>query len=303
LNDLFSLFLNNLLPIFLAAGAGYLLSKTLGVNSRSISQVSFYIFSPCLVFVLITKNELNDTEILQMMFYAAILVFSVATITWVIGRAMKLERRLLIATILTAMFMNAGNFGLPVNLFAFGEPALAHASLFFVTMGILTYTVGVVIASMGSYGLKQSMLGLFKIPAIYGVLLAFVFLRLDWALPLPIDRTVTLLSNAAIPSMLILLGMQLQRTQWDGYFKALALTGTMRLVVAPVLALGLSLLFGMSGPARQAYILESAMPAAVLTTILATEFDIEPAFITTAVFTTTLLSPLTLTPLLAYLSG
>jgi hypothetical protein len=40
-----------------------------------------------------------------------------------------------------------------------------------------------------------------------------------------------------------------------------------------------------------------------LTTVLATEYDIEPAFITTAVFTSTLLSPLTLTPILALLGA
>ena len=303
MSELFGLFLNNLLPIFLIAGAGYLLSRNLGINSRPISQLSFYIFSPCLVFMLITNNELGNTEILQMMVYPALLALFIGSVTYLVGRALKLERRLLIATILAAIFMNAGNYGLPVNLFAFGEPALAHASLFFVTMSILTYTVGVVIASMGSYSLKDSLVGLYKVPAIYGVIFAFLYSNLDLTLPLPLERTVTLLSNAAIPSMLIILGMQLQRTKWNGYPRELALAGTMRLLIAPLLAAGLSLFFGIAGPARQAYILESAMPTAVFTTILATEYDLEPAFIATAVLTTTLISPFTLTPLLAYLGG
>jgi malate permease and related proteins len=303
LNELFSLFLNNLLPIFLAAGAGYLLSRYLGVNSRPISQLSFYIFSPCLVFLLITRNELDNTDILQMMFYPAVLVFLVGTVTYLVGRMIKLERRLLMASVLAAMLMNAGNYGLPVNLFAFGEQALAYASLYFVMMSIITYTVGVVIASMGSYGLKESMAGLIKIPAIYAVLLAFLFSNLDLTLPMPVDRTVTLLGNAAVPSMLVILGMQLQKVEWNGYPRALALAGGMRMLVAPLIATGISLVFGISGPARQAYILESAMPTAVFTTILATEFDLEPAFITTVVLMTTLISPLTLTPLLAFLGG
>jgi malate permease and related proteins len=303
LNELLSQFLNNLLPIFLIAASGFLISKWLGVNPRTISQITFNIFSPCLVFVLITRNELGNAQILEMMAYAAILIVGVGVITWLIGRAMRLERRLLIAVVIAAMFMNAGNFGLPLNLFAFGEFALAHASLFFVMSGIMTYSVGVVIASMGSNSLKKSLGGLFKIPAIYGVGLAFVFVQLKWTLPTPIDRSVTLLSDAAIPSMLIMLGMQLQKAQWNGYLRALALAGTMRLLVSPLLAIGLSVLFGMQGPARQAFILESAMPTAVLTTILATEYDLEPAFITTAVLTTTLVSPVTLTPLLVFLSG
>jgi predicted permease len=53
----------------------------------------------------------------------------------------------------------------------------------------------------------------------------------------------------------------------------------------------------------QAGISESAMPTAVVMTVLATEYDIEPSFITTVVFMSTLLSPLTITPLLAYLGA
>jgi len=45
------------------------------------------------------------------------------------------------------------------------------------------------------------------------------------------------------------------------------------------------------------------MPTAVLATILATEYEAEPAFVITAVFATTLLSPLTLTPLLLVLGA
>jgi len=46
----------------------------------------------------------------------------------------------------------------------------------------------------------------------------------------------------------------------------------------------------------------ASMPVAVATTILALEFDTSPEFVTGAVFLSTLLSPLTLTPLIAYLT-
>ena len=45
------------------------------------------------------------------------------------------------------------------------------------------------------------------------------------------------------------------------------------------------------------------MPAAVLNTVLATQFETEPAFVSAAVVVTTLLSIFTLTPLLAILGG
>ena len=71
--------------------------------------------------------------------------------------------------------------------------------------------------------------------------------------------------------------------------------------MAPLVALGLVSLLGLTGPARQAGVVLASMPVAVVTTILALEFDVAPAFVTSAVFLSTLLSPLTLTPLIAYL--
>jgi len=73
------------------------------------------------------------------------------------------------------------------------------------------------------------------------------------------------------------------------------------LVVAPMIAFGLTWLLGLTGAAKQAAIIEASMPAAVITTVLALEFDLDAAFSTSVVFFTTLLSPLTLVVLIAYL--
>jgi hypothetical protein len=43
------------------------------------------------------------------------------------------------------------------------------------------------------------------------------------------------------------------------------------------------------------------MPAAVVTTIVALEFEVAPSFVTSVVFVSTLLSPLTLTAVIAWL--
>lgn len=303
MSELFVLFLNNLLPILLASGAGYLLAKLTNLNPRPVSQVTFYIFSPCLVFTLLTQNNLGNGNILRIMLFSAISILLVGALTLIVGLLLKLERHVLVGMLLTSMFVNAGNYGLPVVLFAFGQTALSYASLFFVTNAILMYTLGVVIASMGTAGLAQALGGLIKIPAVYALLLALLIMRTGWKVPLPLDRTVTLLGNASIPAMLVLLGMQFKNVSWSGKMLPLSITSLMRLVISPALTLLLVPLFGITGFARQASVLQAGMPAAVLNTILATEYNIEPSLITAAVFVTTLLSPLTLTPLLAYLGA
>ncbi len=303
MSDLVSLFANNLLPILLTAGTGYLAGKFLHIEARSISRVVFYLFSPCLIFELMIDSQLSNTEIGRMVAFTVTCVLAVMLLTWLFGRIMKLERKLLAAVMLTTMALNAGNYGLSLNLFAFGEEGLAYASLFFVTSALLTYTVGVTVASMGKTNLKTALKGLVKIPVIYALLLALVFIALDMQLPLPVARSVSLLADASIPGMLIVLGLQLHHNHRSRHTGALILSNSMRLLGGAVIAIVLASVFGLRGMAYNAGVLEASMPTAVLATVLATEYDVEPAFVTTAVFTTTILSPLTLTPLLAYLGA
>jgi malate permease and related proteins len=303
LNNLLALFSNNLLPIFLAAGTGYLAARYLGVTPRSLSQVTFYIFSPSLVFNLLNKSQLTGEDIGRMASFAAVTILTLGALTWIIGSLLRLERRLLVAVMLTVMFSNAGNYGLSLTWFSFGDSALAHASLYFVTSAIMIYTVGVTIASLGSMNLKTALLGLSRVPALYAVVIALLFNHFEWRLALPLDRTVTLLGDAAIPALMVLMGVQLQHAVWNGETLALSLASGMRLVAGPAVALGISLLFGLTGPAFKAGILESATPTAVLMTVLATEYNVEPSFVTAVVLTTTLLSPFTITPLLAFLGA
>lgn len=303
MNQLIALFLDNLLPIFLAAGAGYILAKTTNLSARPLSQVIFYIFSPCLLYKLLTQSELSNGDILRTVFFAMAVILLIGVITWFVIKPLRLSRKMQSAVLLSVMFMNSGNFGLPVVLFAFGEAGLGFASLYFVANLILNYTVGVVIASSGTAKISQAVLNLVKIPAIYAVLLGLFSIRTGWQMPLPLSRTIDLLADASIPGMLVLLGMQLKAVEWDGKTLPLALTGILRLVAAPALALFLAPLFGLTGAAYQSGVLESAMPTAVLSTVLATEYDAEPTFVTAAVIFTTLISPLVLTPLLAYLGA
>jgi len=240
---------------------------------------------------------------LRMVAFAVTSIFTVGMLTFLVGRVIRLERKMLVAVMITTVTINAGNYGLSLNLFAFGEEALAYASLFFVTSAILTYTFGVVIASMGKASLGTAIKGLIKIPTVYAVILALVFIYMNWELPLPLNRSVSLLADASIPGMLVVLGLQLQNNHRTHNWRALSLANGMRLLGGAGVGFILAAIFGLKGMAYNAGVLESAMPTAVLSIILATEYDAEPAFVTTAVFTSTILSPLTLTPLLLILGA
>ncbi len=301
INELLTTFANNLLPILLISGAGFLLGKTLSIDSRSLGRVVFYVFSPILVFNLILHTELDSSEILITMAFSGAICLLIGILALAFGRLLRLDRAMLMAVILTAAFGNTGNYGLPLVSFAFGKNALAYATLYFVTNSILFNTFGVLIASLGHMDVKAALLGLFKVPTMYAVILAAFLNRLHFAIPVPLARTVDMAANGSIPLMILLLGLELSRVEWSHNLRAVGLSTALRLLAAPAAGILLAGLFGLPLPAWQGNITQTAMPAAVTTTVLATEYGLDSSLVTATVFIGTLLSPLTLTPLLVYL--
>jgi predicted permease len=303
LSVLASTFANNLLPILLLSGAGFTLGKLLPVDSRTIGRVVFYIFAPMLVFNLLLQNDIKISEAVTVVLFTAAMILVMGLITFGLGRAMRLERPALMAVLIVTMFGNTGNYGLPLVSFAFGENALRYAGLYFVTTSILFNTVGILIASLGHANFKDALLGLLKVPTVYGVVLAGLINGLDIEMPVALSRTIDLAAGGSIPVMIVLLGIELSRVQWSNSLRGVGLSVSLRLLIAPAVALGLGLMLGMQGGAWQAAVTQASMPAAVNTTILATEYKLDSSLVTAIVFIGTLLSPLTLTPLIVFLGA
>lgn len=298
MNLLLSVFLDNVLPVFIVTGVGYLLARVLHADVRSLSRITFNALSPCLVFNVLVTSHISGDAFARMTLLAVIVVVGIGVIARLVTLPLRLDRSMTIAFLLVVMFSNSGNYGLPVVLFAFGPHALAQASVYFVANAVLTYTLGVFLASAGHRSVAQALRGILRVPAVYGVVAAGVVLAAGVHLPLAVQRPIELLSNAALTTMILVLGMQLARGAWPERPALVGLAVTLSLVVTPILAFGASALLHLAGPARQAAILQSGMPSAVLTTIIALEFDVAPAFVTACVLFSTLLSTLTVTVLI-----
>jgi predicted permease len=298
---LLSIFASDILPIFIIAGVGFVLARHLQASLKTLAHVVFYALVPCLVFKMLVTAKMTGPEAGRMALLAVLVTGGMGLLARIMAIPLRLERAELSAFLLVVMFSNGGNYGLPVVLFAFGNDALSHATVYFVTSSILTYTVGVFLAAAGRRNVPQALLGIAKVPAIYGVASALIVLASGVSVPVMLMRPIGLLSDAAIPMMILVLGMQLERATIPKRPSVVAAAVGLSLIAAPFVALGLTSLLGLSGAARQAGVVLASMPAAVVTTILALEFDVSPAFVTNAVFISTLLSPLTLTPLIAFL--
>jgi hypothetical protein len=296
-----SIFASDILPIFILAGVGFVLARRFRADVRTLSTVAFNALSPCLVFYQLVTAKISGAQSIRVAAFCVLLTLAIGIAARLTSLPLRLDRMTLSSFLLVAMFSNSGNYALPVVLFAFGQEALAFASVYFVTSAILIYTAGILVAASGHGSVRLAMTRLFKVPALYAVTAAVIVLGTHTTVPAVVMRPVGLLSDAAIPVMLLVLGMQLERAVLPKHPVAVGAAVVLSLVVAPLIAFGLAALLGLTGAARQAAIIEASMPAAVITTVLALEFDLDAGFSTSVVFFTTLLSPVTLVLLIAYL--
>ncbi|MGZ0747735.1 AEC family transporter [Haloparvum sp. AD34] len=313
--DLFGIFASAVGPIVAIAGVGYALATLKDVDPEPLNTAVVYVFAPALVFHSLAVTELAAGTLARVA--VGILVFTgvMLGISEFVGRATGEEEPVLSALLLVAVFCNSGNLGIPVSDFAFGDVGRQTAVLFLSVQAMLMYTVGVYIASRsgGSSGLA-GVKRVFRLPLLYAVLGALLARALN---VVPASDTagmqvLQLVGDSSIPVMLLILGIQLARTD-TGAAVSQAWKGTaLKFGVAPVVGLGVALLLGFENPTvARVFVLETAMPAAVTPVILVVEFAADreaggisvPEYVSTCVLVTTLLSIPVLTGVIAILQS
>jgi len=292
------LFINIILPVFLIILSGFVLEKLTRLDFRTLTNCSLYLFSPCLVFATLMKRPVEfalarDLFLLMLLYTAILLAVAVA-----VGRLLKMEKDTQGALSLTTVMMNVGNFGLPLSFFAFGQEGLDVSILTFILFNIPLSTLAIVIAQGAGVPLRQALSNTARIPIFHAVILAFLLKAASVTVPDFLLNPIDLLGQAAVPLMLTLLGMQLARTQLLVQPGFLTLATSIRLVLAPLVAWGLTLLFDLQGMTRNVVILQTSTPSAVLPLLYSLRFGTRPDLVASAIFVTTLLSAGTLTVLL-----
>ncbi len=295
-------------PIFVISMLGVLFGRRANADPRTLSRAAVYLFLPCLILSSISGLEMDVAELGKLVLLVACLVVIVTTLGWGLARLQSgLGQFTQSAFILCVVLINSGNYGLPLIEFAYGKAGLQRAIVVMIMMSIITNTLGVFLASRGAASIRESALNVFKVPLPYAVALGFLLKLGNIPLPVALERSISLLGQAAIPVLLVLLGMQLShfslRSEAPARLRAVLLVSAVRLLISPLLVLLLTQLLGITGLTRQVVVVQLSMPTAVNASLLATEFHSDARFATAAVLVSTLASIATLSILLALMGG
>lgn len=301
MTELVSIFVNNIAPVLIVAGVGYAAGRRLHLDSQTVGQLIFNIFSPALVFFSLYESQIGGSELGLLIAATAMIQLSMAGLSFLVMNLQRADRVERSSVMLSSFCLNAGNFGLSIAAFAFGDAVLARAVVVYISNTILNYTLGVFVASSGRQSPRGALLNILRVPAVYASVGALLVRGLNTELPLVVVRSAEVMKDAAIPLMLILLGIQLSQSarlqKWT-----LVTTGVLlKLLIAPLVGVGLALIFQLNALAMIAFVLQASMPTAVITLILAKEYQLDETLMLNLIMATTLLSPFTLSVIILFL--
>ena len=268
-------------PVFSIIAVGYILARSTRIDIPTISEIMVYTTSPCLVFTSIAKREMVASEWLVMGGAALVIVFGTGVVMWFYQRASGVRMR---GLYLPAMFMNSGNMALPFAFLAFGQAGLDKAIIFFITIAMLSYSLGVFIAK-GEGGFRE----IFRLPLIYAAISGLMCSIFGFQLPGFLMKPLEMLADVAIPLMILNLGAQLHSLGISDIRHAAAGVG-IRMGGGFLIAAAFVTLFGISELSRNVIVLDSLMPPAVFNVILAQKYRADPDAVASAIVIGTLLS-------------
>src|SRR5699024_7789375 len=138
-----------------------------------------------------------------------------------------------------------------------------------------------------------------KMPTTYAAILAFILHSFHVHVPESIFSTISMVSDAAIPVMMVMLGMQLAsitglKLNWQVVISVV----TLKIIAAPLIAFLFVSIIDIDPLIATVLIIISAMPTAATTTMYAIEFDTEPELVSSITFISTILSIVSLSILL-----
>jgi malate permease and related proteins len=281
-----SVLLDVILPVIVVVAVGAGIGRFIKPDAQTISKVTLYALSPSLAFFNLAHSQAEILSAIKIVLGYILYVLILGRVTWLSSRDQPDEtRRAMVAGVITG---NNGNFGLPIALFAYGQAGLELALVVFTVSVFMTFVITPSVLREGSWRLRVKTV--VALPLVWAALIGVTLNALEVRIPTGIDRGIELLAQAAVPMLLISLGLQIGASGFPPPNAPVLRAVALRLVLGPCIALFVAWVVAADGLERNALVLSSAMPTAINAFLVAQELKADARLVGGIVMLTTLCS-------------
>ncbi|WP_420432109.1 AEC family transporter [Hyphobacterium sp.] len=268
--------LGALLPIFAVIGVGWALRRSGLIPAEqwpAISRLAYVGLSPALLFSVISRADLEALSVAPAVLAAALGFLSMGLLVIVLKPLIPAD-----GPAFTSIFQGAVRWNglviLALATLSFGLDGEVLVSLIMVvTIPIVNIMAVTVLTIWGTSDKKpdaKAMLWrIISNPLILGCLAGGVANVFGWFQSGPIADVLALMGRAALPLILLAVGAALDFSALNARRHLLAISVTLKLIIAPLVFGGLAWTFGVRGEALAIVVLVGASPGAASAYVLA----------------------------------
>ncbi len=293
-----------MITLFIMMLAGYLSARA-GLISpsfrRGLSSLVLSTAFPCCIVSAVLQSGGAPGDMLvalgvSVAFFA--LMIALAAILVHVVPTPKGERNL---DQLMLVFTNLAFMGIPIIQALYGMQGVAMLSMFLLVFNFLVFTYGVMLLDGGGdINLKQLIN-----PGVVSALIALVFGLTGWRLPSPVESALASIGSINTPMAMMVIGASLAHSDIRAAFTnpRLYRVSFLRLIVMPLVFIGLSLVVPISRMLTGICVIVAAMPIAGNCSMLSDIYTPEDMTASHATIVSTLLSGVTLPLLVLVMNG
>ena len=254
-----------LFPVFFIVGIGYFLGKkSPNINTNFITNYSANFGTPALIIFGVMSSGVTYSMFADYFVYwlIAMFIFGIVGVIFLI-----LMKKDYVRELPPFILPNTGNMGIPICLFAYGVSGMGIAAAISAVIVLLHFTLNIFLASK-----KFDVLIIIKSPSFYAILITVAFLYFEIDAPTFVLNTVMLLGYAMIVLILMSLGMALTQLKVFS-LKNSIISSIGRVIIGPIIGFILIKIFNLSGFAAGVLLIQSSMPSAILTYLIASMYS------------------------------
>ncbi|MET0002941.1 MAG: AEC family transporter [Candidatus Thiodiazotropha sp.] len=266
-SSLFLQILQVTLPVFGIVLLGYIYGRLCGSDILSVNRINMQLFVPALLFYVLSEKIPDSQEWKTIAWGALMIIIVSGIVSFPLSRLLGMRPRVLLPSM---MFSNAGNLGLPLAALAFGDQLLPLAVVAFVVSISLHFSLGIWLVSGRIHPTE-----LLRNPVFLATLAGVVANAFDWHTPSILMPGLVMLSEVAIPLMLVSLGVRLIHIELR-YWRA-GLSGALLCPLSGLIGAWLAITWLQpNDQMREILLLFSILPPAVMNYLLAESYHQSP---------------------------
>jgi len=280
--------------LFLGTFLGFLFGKFFHFPSKPFSSAVNFVFMPFLVFSGLIDRELNMQYLLVFIaYFSFILLLIFIAFFW--SKFFPLEVKENAIFRLTSVSSNTGNFGIPLCVALFGSEVIAIIAFIILANQIMLNIFGVFFISQGKKNIKKSFLDILKMPVLWAITLSLLIKYFSFNFSSSFFEPIKTIGLTTIPLAIFTFGLSLSGIEKCNFPLRLFLQSSfLRLILSPLVMLIILKIFNLEKNFSQVLFVESTVPLAIFTIILADIYSCSPQKASSIVLASTILSIFTI---------